>query len=327
VHPGRYRSAVSSRPPSACGRLGLTASLWGSPSCRGRGTGAAPFTSGPDACMVSAPTSAGRSMTVERWGRRPSCSDRRPGEPLRANTTSATRTAVPRMTVRAATSGCHPSARWSNRVGARGGGARLAAREPVRHLCPAAICSMVRPETTDSGWERTGLRRASALVVERVILGRHRELAVPGIGRGAPGQGPRLQDTPGLDTHVVVQARRIVLLDREARLTIVPSGASPAIVLAARTCAQSCAAAGNGSASPWKPSRDRYPTFALENGGRDLVVSSLGGGASECRYPLRTRATSPARSRLAGGRTIPVTSMNALATVGSCPAARRSRRR
>jgi hypothetical protein len=50
-----------------------------------------------------------------------------------------------------------------------------------------------------------------------VILHRHREALLPGIERGALRDGPRDEDTPGLETNVVVESRRAVFLyDEEA---------------------------------------------------------------------------------------------------------------
>src|SRR5690606_16069372 len=61
-------------------------------------------------------------------------------------------------------------------------------------------------------------------VLQRMVLGLHRETLGTRVGRQALGHGPGGQDTVVLQTEIPVQPARVVLLDHERRLPLLARG-------------------------------------------------------------------------------------------------------
>src|SRR5262249_39285237 len=59
-----------------------------------------------------------------------------------------------------------------------------------------------------------------ASIFERMIFDLHRQSLVRGVEIGPLGNGPALQDTVELEAEVVMEGRRIVLLDDERSLAL-----------------------------------------------------------------------------------------------------------
>src|SRR5690606_22453514 len=106
-------------------------------------------------------------------------------------------------------------------VGADERDASLAAASVEGHddLVLAPLLRGVRPRVPDLYTARTVLPARDlafeARILERVVLGPHREVVAPRVGRLALGQCPAHEHPVALEPEVEVLAPRVVLLDHE----------------------------------------------------------------------------------------------------------------
>src|SRR5690606_31532975 len=82
-----------------------------------------------------------------------------------------------------------------------------------------------------------GDRALEVAVVERMVLHLDREPLVLGVARGSARYGPRLEHPVHLEPQVVVEPRRIMLLDDEARVLRSADGVLSAGLLGPREIA------------------------------------------------------------------------------------------